>query len=109
MAALITVSRAAPDELGSQYPITLSLDGQRIATLRPGESAMHPITPGRHWLRAHNTLLSKTVEFEVATDEQVRFRTTNRSNLLTTFFALMGAGALSVTLERVEARPASGR
>jgi hypothetical protein len=63
---------------------------------------MRDIAPGRHRLRAHNTLVWKTVEFDAAPDEQVRFCTVNRASLGSmALVALLGVGPLYVTLERM--------
>ena len=62
-----------------QRQIVLSLDGSPFATLLHGESASRDIAPGRHRLRAHNTLVWKTVEFEIAGGETIRFLTVNRA------------------------------
>ena len=98
--ARITVERPAPDELGEQYGITLTLDGERIGRLRPGESVSRDVEPGSHRLRASNTLLSKTVTFDATAGEPLCFLTENRQNRLTAIFGFLGAGLLSVSLER---------
>ncbi|MBI2963275.1 MAG: hypothetical protein HYY35_05920 [Deltaproteobacteria bacterium] len=99
-ATRITVQRLHPDTLGARYPITVSLDGERMAHLFPGQAVSREVAPGRHRLRAYNTLVWKTVRFDVRAGEHLGFVTGNRSNLATMLFAVLGAGVLSVTLER---------
>jgi len=98
-AAQVVVERP-PDDLGKQYLITLTLDGERIGRVRPGESIARDVQPGSHQLRAFNSLFWKTVAFDLAVGSSVRFVTRNRENFLTGFWALMGSGFVSVVLER---------
>jgi len=98
-AAQVVVERP-PDDLGKQYLITLTLDGERIGRVRPGESIARDVQPGSHQLRAFNSLFWKTVAFDLAVGSSIRFVTRNRENFLTGFWALMGSGFVSVVLER---------
>ncbi|MEO8078776.1 MAG: hypothetical protein ABI818_20800 [Acidobacteriota bacterium] len=99
--ARITVERTSPDDV-QQRQVVLSLDGQPLGTLLYTESVTHAIEPGHHRLRAHNTLVWKTVEFDCATGEHVRFVTVNRAGFgSAALVALLGAGPLYVTLERL--------
>jgi hypothetical protein len=98
-AARVVVERP-PERLGEQYLITLTLDGERIGRLEPGESVAREVQPGSHRLRAFNSLFWKTVAFDLAAGSTIRFVTRNRENFFTTFSALMGSGFLSVVLER---------
>ena len=98
-AARVVVERP-PDDLGEQYLITLTLDGERIGSLEPGQSVAREVQPGSHRLRAFNSLFWKTVPFDLAVGSSIRFVTRNRENVFTPFWALMGSGLLSVVLER---------
>ena len=98
-AARVVVERP-PEELGEQYPITVTLDGERIGRLRPRDSVERQVEPGPHRLSAFNTLFWKTVAFDVSVGSSIRFVTTNRENLLTNFSASIGFGFLSVVLEQ---------
>jgi hypothetical protein len=99
----LTVERTSPEDVRHRQ-IVVSLDGSPFATLLFGESASRDITAGRHRLRAHNTLMWKTVEFDVAPGEQVRFMAVNRAGLGTmALVGLLGVGPLYVTLERLQA------
>ena len=83
--------------------VVLSLDGQPLATLLFGEQVTRPIARGHHRLRAHNTLVWKTVEFEVAPGEHLRYVTVNRAGFGSmALVALLGVGPLYVTLDRID-------
>jgi hypothetical protein len=99
--AKITVKRLPVDLLGGQYLITLTLDGTKIARLRPGASVSREIEPGRHRLQAYNTLVWKTVEFDVEAGDGAEFVTANRVNVWSEIAAFIGFGLFGVTLEPV--------
>jgi hypothetical protein len=99
--AQLTVERTSDKDV-RQRQIVLSLDGNPFATLLHGQSATREIAPGHHHLRAHNTLVWKTVEFDIAAGETLRFAAVNRAGPGTlALVALLGVGPLYVTLERV--------
>jgi hypothetical protein len=99
--ARLTIERVDAADVRTRQ-VVLSLDGDRIATLLFGDRATREIAPGRHRLRAHNTLVWKTVEFEARPGEHVRFATVNRAGLGSmALVALLGVGPLYVTLERL--------
>jgi hypothetical protein len=82
--------------------VVVSLDGEEMATLLFGQRTSREIASGHHRLRAHNTLVWKTVEFEAAPNEHVRFRVVNRAGLGSmALVALLGVGPLFVTVERL--------
>jgi hypothetical protein len=100
-AAHLTVERASPDDV-RQRQIVVTLDGHPFGTLLFGEIVTRDIAAGHHRLRAHNTLLWRTVEFYVGPGESVRFSTVNRAGRGTMgLIMLLGVGPLYVTLERV--------
>ncbi len=99
--ARLTVERTARSDVRTRQ-VVLSLDGDALATLLFGQRRQREIQPGRHRLRAHNTLVWKTVEFDAQPGEQVRFNTVNRAGLGSmALVALLGVGPLYVTLERL--------
>jgi hypothetical protein len=99
--ARITVERRSPDDV-RQRQIVVSLDGEPLGTLLYGESVTRAIEPGRHRLRAHNTLVWKNAAFDCAPGAHARFVTVNRAGFgSAALVALLGAGPLYVTLERV--------
>ena len=53
-------------------------------------------------VRAHNTLVWKTVDFEIDGGEHARFRVINRPGLGTyTMLSLLGTGPIYLSLERL--------
>ena len=99
--ARLTVTRDSEDDV-RQRQVVLTLDGQPLATLLFGESVTREIPAGSHRLRAHNTLVWKTGEFDAAPGEHVRFSTVNRAGFGSlALVALLGVGPMFVTLDRV--------
>lgn len=81
--------------------VVLTLDGEPLATLLFGERVTRDIPAGPHRLRAHNTLVWKTVEFDAAPGAHIRFNAVNRAGLGSMgLVALLGVGPLFVTLDR---------
>ena len=100
MDAQLTISRTSPDDC-KQRQVIIKLDGKRFVTLLHGQKASHAIEPGRHRLRFDNTWNSKTIDFEAAPGEQVKFQTINRTGRFTWFLvATLGAGPMYVSAER---------
>jgi hypothetical protein len=99
-APVLTVRRPPPGNLGDPYPITVWLDGERLAVLMPGDSVTREAAPGRHRLKVYNTLLRKTVELDLAPGEAVTMVASNRAGFGTLLFAMLGVGPLYVGLER---------
>jgi hypothetical protein len=67
-----------------------------------GDAFSRDIAPGSHTLRVSNTLVWKTVTFDVKPGEQVRFEAVNRPGRLTyPMLVILGAGPLYVTIRRV--------
>jgi hypothetical protein len=98
--ARITVTRQLPSDV-KQRQIVVSLDGQPLATLLFGQSVTREIEPGQHWIRAHNTLVWKTREFEAKPGEEVRFAAANRAGFGTySMLGLLGVGPLYLTFDR---------
>ena len=100
-ASRITVMRNAPNDVKVRQ-IVLSLDGEELATLLFGESLTREIAPGEHRLRAHNTLVWKTVDFTIEAGAHVRYRVVNRPGPGTyAMLSLLGTGPIYLTLEQV--------
>ena len=98
---LVTVERTS--ETDAQHrQIILSIDDQPFATLMFGKSETKSIEPGRHKLKAYNTLVWKTVAFDVAPGQHVRFQVINRPGRWTyPMVALLGVGPIYLTVERL--------
>jgi hypothetical protein len=100
LAARLTVRRPGPGNLSDNYPITVSLDGAKLASLMPGRSVTLDMAAGSHRLRAFNTLMWKTVAFEVAHGDHVAFVVSNRAGPGSTIGAIIGTGWFYPTVDR---------
>ena len=59
-------------------PVYLWVDGEKWdQVLRFGRTFTRDIAPGRHKVKAHNTLFGHTVEFDAAPGEEIRYRCEN--------------------------------
>ena len=96
----ITVTRTDARDIGYRE-VFVALDGESIAILRNGDSVTRDVTPGRHRLRAHNTLIWKTIEFDLQPGEHARFITINKAGWGTySVLAWIGAGPIYLTFEK---------
>ena len=102
--ARLTVVRQSNDDLG-QREIFMALDGKDLAILRHEEGVTTDVAPGRHRLRAHNTLFWKTLEFDLEAGAHARFHVANRAGWGTySLIGWLGAGIIYLTFERDDAR-----
>lgn len=100
--ARVRIARTAGED-ARERQIVLSIDGAKVATLLFGGTVTREIEPGRHRLRAHNTLVWKTVEFDVAAGETASFTVVNRPGRGTFgLLSLIGARPLYVEVRRDE-------
>jgi hypothetical protein len=100
--ATVTVTRTSEADFKSRQLIVW-IDGARVATLLYGDSITSKLPPGRHRVRVSNTLVWKTVEFDLMPGEQLFFEAINRTGPGTyLMLVLLGAGPLYVTLQRME-------
>lgn len=99
--ASITIARTHATDVGLRQ-LVISLDGERLGDLLFGESVQRDVAPGPHRLRVSNTLVWKTLEFDVRPGEQVRFEAINRAGRLTyPLLVLLGAAPLYLTVRRI--------
>jgi hypothetical protein len=99
--ASVTVTRRSEEDF-KQRQLVISLDRERLGDLLFGASISRDVAPGPHMLRVSNTLVWKTVAFDVKPGEQVRFEAINRPGRLTyPMLVILGAGPLYVTVKRV--------
>ena len=97
----VTIMRTHQSDFG-QRQLIVTLDGERLGDLMFGDSMSRDDAPGQHTLRVSNTLVWKTVTFDVKPGEQVRFEAINRTGKLTyPMLVIFGAGPLYVTIRRV--------
>jgi hypothetical protein len=99
--ARITVRRQSREEVGIRE-IYVSLDGESLAVLLPGQEVTREVPPGPHRLRVHNTLFWKTLDFTVAVGEHASFVAINRKGFGTYSILayLLGTNLLYLTVER---------
>lgn len=101
--ASITVFRDTPDDVQDRW-VRLYIDDTPEEILRYGERLTRELPPGKHRIKAHNTLSSHTLEVELALGQHLQIRCHNRIAkggvlmMLTTGFAF-----ITVTLEAVDA------
>jgi len=96
----VVLTRRAPNDV-KQRQVFVSLDGQTIATLMFGDSVAVDVPPGSHYLRAHNTLVWKTIPLELKPGEEVRFTVINRPGFASyVMLSLLGTGPIYLTFER---------
>lgn len=100
--ARITVSRESPEDVGFRE-VFLSIDGESVAVLRHGERFTTELPSGPHRLRAHNTLIWRTLDIVLKPGEHAEFLAVNRAGW-GTFGMLFFLGAMPVYLT-FERRP----
>lgn len=98
-ARIVLTRRSATDV--KQRQIFVALDGERIAVLEFGDSVSRDVAPGSHTLRAHNTLVWKTISLDIRPGEEARFTVVNRPGFATqAMLSLLGTGPIYLTFER---------
>ena len=96
----MTIARTHPLDV-RQRQVYVSLDGESIATMLFGQTVEREINPGPHTLRFNNTLVWKTVHFDVGPGERVEFVYANRPGRWTLgFLSLIGVAPLFLTIEK---------
>ncbi|MGE3277692.1 MAG: hypothetical protein AB7O67_21460 [Vicinamibacterales bacterium] len=97
----VTVVRDAANDIQDRS-VNLWLDGEPWEPIRYGRELTREIAPGRHTLKAHNTLVGDTFDFEARPGEHVRLRCVNQlggGGMLLMLF--IGVAMLRVRIERV--------
>ena len=98
--ARVTVSRVSAED-AQERQVVVSLDGKPLATLMFGDEVTREIEPGPHRLRAHNTLVWKTINFDVEAGATARFSIVNRPGGGTFgLLSILGARPLYLTVTR---------
>jgi len=99
--ASVRIARTDAADIGFRQ-LVITLDGERLGDLLFGDSVQRDVAPGPHRLRVSNTLVWKTLEFDVKAGEQVRFEAINRAGKLTyPLLLLFGAAPLYLTVRRI--------
>ena len=74
--AQLTITRNTSGDFQDRQ-VFLYLDGELWGKVKYGRPVTREIAPGRHTVRAFNTLFSHTVEVDAASGEHVRLRCSN--------------------------------
>ena len=74
--AQITVSRQSPNDFQDRQ-VYIYVDGEAWGKVRYGQPMTREVKPGRHTVRAFNTLCSHTIEVNVEPGAHARLRCTN--------------------------------
>lgn len=97
METRLTVTRNSSQDIQHRQVI-LKLDGRDFATLLFGQTVSTLVEPGRHRLRANNTFIFKTVDFQIEQGMHKTFEIVNRPGRFTWWMiALLGAGPIYLT------------
>lgn len=98
----VTVRREYPPTDIGLREIHVSLNGEWLGQLSPGQEVSREVPPGPHRLRVNNTLFWKTAEFTVKVGEEASFIASNREGLGTysVFAFFLGGMPIYLTLER---------
>lgn len=86
--ARLTITRNHPHDFQDRS-VRIWVDDERWDNLRYGKSLSREIAPGHHRVKAHNTLLGTTLEFDASPGEEVRVKCQN---------GLTGGGMLMVLM-----------
>jgi hypothetical protein len=86
--AKLTIARNEPRDVQDRA-VHLWVDGERWDNLPYGTSRSRDIAPGRHVVKAHNTLFGATIDIDAAPGEEVRLSCLN---------GLTGGGKLMILM-----------
>jgi hypothetical protein len=98
--AVLTVTRNGGSDFQDRQ-VYLYIDGELWGKVKYGRPVTREIPPGRHQLRAFNTLFSHTIEIDAVPGEHVKVKCTNglpKAGML--MFIFFHCTALRVRLER---------
>lgn len=97
----ITIDRKATDDVGIRQ-VFISLDGKEFGVLLHQQSVSKEAPAGEHKLRFYNTLVWKTITFDLKPGEHAHFMVTNRAGLGTyALVATLGVGPIYLKVERL--------
>lgn len=102
--ALVTLSRDHPGD-AQQRQVIVRVDDGPAETLMFGDRVTIEVPPGRHLLRANNTLFWKRASFSIEAGEHLEFTLINRAGRLTLgLLAIIGVAPLYLTIQRRSVR-----
>jgi Flp pilus assembly protein TadG len=97
---LVTISRRHEGDARTRQVIA-RIDDAPAVTLMYGDTVTVAVQPGRHLLRANNTLIWKRVPFVAEPGEHLEFILINRPGRLTLgFLAILGVAPLYLGIEK---------
>ena len=100
MDSFVTVTRTSEKDVQHRQ-IIMTIDGEPLGTLLYGQQVTKPIAPGPHKIKAYNTLVWKTLYFELKAGEHATFSVVNVPGKWTySLLALLGAGPLYLEFDR---------
>ncbi len=100
MDSFVTVTRTSEKDVQHRQ-IIMTIDGEPLGTLLYGQQVTKPIAPGPHKIKAYNTLVWKTLDFELKAGEHATFSVVNVPGKWTySLLALLGAGPLYLEFDR---------
>lgn len=103
-AGRVTIARTSADD-AQERQVVIAIDGQKAGTLMYGDTITRELAPGPHRLRAHNTLVWKTVDFTLQPGESLSFSVINRPGRGTFgLLSVLGARPLYLDLVRNDVR-----
>ena len=105
--ATIVLRRTSSEDVGVRE-IYVSIDGKDAGVLRPGDVITKAVAPGRHVVKASNTLFRRSHEVDLAPGETAEFLGVNKPGGgamgMSILMAVLGVGALKLEFDRVVAR-----
>ena len=104
--ATIVLRRTSSEDVGVRE-IYVSIDGRDAGVLRPGDVVTKQVAPGRHVVKATNTLFRRTREVDLAPGETAEFLGVNKPGGgamgMSILMAVLGVGALKLEFDRIVA------
>jgi hypothetical protein len=74
--AIVEVFRDTPEDIQDRW-VRIYVDDEPEAILRYGETLRRELPPGRHRIKAHNTLSHDTINVDLAPGQRLRVRCHN--------------------------------
>lgn len=97
------VLRRQSDRDARQRQVYASLDNDYLGMLVFGDQIVREIPAGRHVLKANNTLVWKSHEFEARPGEEIDFSLVNyQPRGFMAMLAVLGVGVLLLVIERTD-------
>ena len=104
--ATIVLRRTSSEDVGVRE-IYVSIDGKDAGVLRPGDIVTREVPPGRHVVKASNTLFRRSHDVDLAPGETAEFLGVNKPGGgamgMSILMAVLGVGALKLEFDRIVA------